>query len=120
MWCASVLLVTPAASRATAAQIMAQVSGNPHDAAPESFSIPVCAIGGGYLTHWACHTRVRSATLVQLPALADLLVGLLWGVTQHDDDTDEQRRARPTFEQLLEGWGLARLVDPETLDDDDP
>lgn len=120
MWCASVLLVTPAASRALAAAIFAQSSGNPRDAAPEAFSVALCSSPGGDITHWACHTRVRSATLEQLPALADLLVGSLWGVTQHDDDTDEQRRARPNFEQLLEGWGLARPVDPETLDDDDP
>lgn len=41
-WIAHVLLVTPAAHRTAAAQLMAQASDNPADAAPEAFSVPIC------------------------------------------------------------------------------
>ena len=117
-WNASAGLVVPTASRPLAAALFAQASGNPYDAAPESFSVALCASPGGPVTHYACHTRVRSATLEQLPTLAGLIPGALWGVTRHDDDTDEVRAARPTFEQLLDRWGLTRPVELETPDDD--
>lgn len=117
-WIANVALVVPVGSRALAAMMFAQASGNPHDAAPESFSVALRAAGGEAVTHYACHTRARSVTLEQLPALAGLIPGALWGVTRHDDDTDEERAARPTFEQLLDRWGLTRPVELETPDDD--
>lgn len=93
MWIAHVLLVTPAAHRAAAAQLMAQASGNPADAAPESFSVPLCPLAGDEITHWACHTRVRASTLAALPQLAALIPGSLWCVTAHDDDSPDTARA---------------------------
>jgi len=51
MWIAYALLVTPAASRPAAAALLAQVSGNPADVAPESFSVPLYAVDDGPVTH---------------------------------------------------------------------
>jgi hypothetical protein len=62
-WIAHVLLVAPTAYRTSAAALMWQTSGNPADASPSAFSVPVCALGGDTITHWACHTRVRASTL---------------------------------------------------------
>lgn len=105
-WIAHVLLVTPAAHRTAAAQLMAQASGNPADAGPAAFSVPVCAAGDtATITHWACHARVRSTTLAALPQLAALIPGSLWHVTSHDDDTPEQASARlPVDAYLATQW----------------
>jgi uncharacterized membrane protein YjjB (DUF3815 family) len=116
-WIASALLVTPAAGRANAAAIFAQASGNQYDAAPESFSVPICALGGGEITHYACHTRLKDSSLVALPALAALVPGSFWAVTQHDDDSEARAAQRPSVEEALAAYVLQRHADPEdTLD----
>lgn len=93
---------------------MAQVTGNPHDAAPESFGVPLCAADGAGITHWAAHTRVRDATLAALPQLAAAVPGALWVVTAHDDDTPQQRAGRPT----VGAWLTAQELAPYTPEED--
>lgn len=117
-WIAHVLLITPAAHRALAAELMARASGNAADAAPEAFSAPICAAGGGEVTHYACHTRVRAATLAALPQLAGAIPGALWHVTAHDNDTAEQAAARLGVDAWLGTQGLALWREEEG--DDDP
>lgn len=106
-WCAYTLLVVPAAHRAAAAQLFAQVSGNPGDAQPEAFGVALTALEGGEVTHWATHTRVRASTLAALPQLAHLVPGAQWCVTAHDDDTPEQAAARLSVADFLETHRLA-------------
>lgn len=119
-WIAHALLVVPAAHRAAAAQIFAQVSGNAADAAPEAFGVALAALEGGEVTHWATHTRVRASTLEALPQLAHLVPGALWCVTAHDDDTPEQADARASVADFLETHRLAiasPIEEGETDDD---
>lgn len=106
-WIANVLLVAPAAHRALAAHLFGQATGRLEDAAPEAFGVRLCALGGGEVTHWACHTRIRRSTLAALPQLAALVPGALWCVTAHDDDTELERAARASVVDFLAAHGLA-------------
>lgn len=111
-WIASVLLVTPDALRAAAAQTFAAASGNPADAAPEVFGIPLTSASApGDVTHWACHTRVRAATLAALPQIAALIPGSLWHVTEHD--ADGPGWARHTALDFLAAHDLALYTPPD-------
>jgi hypothetical protein len=114
-WIAHALLVTPAAYRAAAANLVAQVTGNPHDAVPESFIAALTASAGGEITHYACLTRIREQTLAALPDLALTIPGALWVVTAHDDDTDEQAAARMDMPDWLATQGLALYTPEDTL-----
>lgn len=105
-WIANVLLVTPVANRAAAAQLYGQATGRVEDATPATYSIPLTAAGGGEITHYACHTRIRASTLAALPQLAKAIPGSLWVVTAHDDDTPPERAARPTVDAWLATHGL--------------
>lgn len=108
-WIAHVLLVTPAAHRAAAAQLIAQASGNPADAAPEALSVPVCAASDPVtITHWACHTRVRSTTL------AALIPGALWHVTAHDADAPDAPRMGALAWLAAQGLTIYTPPDEET------
>jgi hypothetical protein len=113
-WIAHTLLVTPAAHRAVAAGLMAQVTGAAADASPESFSIALTELlAGGEVTHYACHTRIREQTLAALPDLALAIPGALWVVTAHDDDTSEQAAARMDMLDWLATQGLALHTSPD-------
>lgn len=112
-WIATAVLVTPVASRATAAALFASASGNPADAAPNSFSVPVCASGGGPITHYACLTRLRGSTLAALPQLAAHVAGSIWVLTQHDEDSDALAAQRPTLDDALAAYGLERYTPPD-------
>lgn len=117
MWIAHALLVTPATHRAAAAQLYGHATGRAEDATPQTYSIPLTAAGGDEITHYACHTRIRAATLAALPQLAAAIPGSLWVVTAHDGDTPQQRAERPTVESWLTAQGLA-LYTPEEEQDD--
>lgn len=106
-WIAHVLLVTPATHRAAAAQLYGHATGRAEDATPQTYAIALTAIGGGSVTHWACHSRIRAATLAALPQLASAIPGALGHVTAHDDDTIEQAAARLGVEAWLDTQGLA-------------
>lgn len=112
-WIASALLVTPAAHRTAAAALVAQVTGNAHDAEPESFGVALTALDGGEVTHYACHTRMRAQTLDALPTLALVIPGALWAVTAHDDDTNEQAAARASVATYLATHELALYTPPD-------
>lgn len=114
-WIAHALLVVPAAHRAAAAQIFAQVSGNPADAALEAFGVALAALEGGAVTHWATHTRVRASTLAALPQLAHLVPGALWCVTAHDD-TDERVSVADFL--AIHGLAIASLIEEGETDED--
>lgn len=112
-WTAHALLVAPAAHRHAAAALLAQVTGNPADASPESFSVALVALAGGEVTHWATHTRIREQTLAALPQLALAIPGASWHVTAHDDDTTEQAAARLSAADWLTTQGLALYAPPD-------
>lgn len=112
-WIAHALLVTPAAHRATAAALVAQVTGNPADAAPESFSAALTALDGADVTHYAAHTRIRESTLAALPQLALAIPGASWHVTAHDDDTESQAAARLDLRSWLTTQGLRIYTPPD-------
>jgi hypothetical protein len=114
-WIAHTLLVTPAAHRAVAAGLMAQVTGAAADASPESFSIALTAPSSAVVTHYAALTRIREQTLSALPDLALTIPGALWVVTAHDDDTDEQAAARMDMPDWLATQGLALYTPEDTL-----
>lgn len=90
---------------------MAQASGNPADSAPEAFSVPLCALDGDAITHWACHVRVRASTLAALPQLAAVIPSAAWHVTAHDDDTPDTIRAGVA--DWLAAQGLRIYTPPE-------
>lgn len=114
-WIAHVLLVTPTAYRTSAAALMAQASGNPADAAPTAFSVPICAAGDtATITHWACHVRVRASTLEALPQLAALIPGGMWHVTAHDDDTPDTPRLSVADWLATQGLRIYTPPDEET------
>lgn len=118
-WIADVLLVVPAELHATAAQLYASATGRVEDAGPETFSVRLCALDGGAgVTHYACRTRIRRATLAALGQLAGALPAALWYVAAHDEDTDELRAARLDVDAWLATQGLARWRDPEEGEDD--
>lgn len=116
-WIAHALLVTPAAQRTAAAQLYGHATGRAEDATPQTYSIALTAAGGGPITHYACHTRIRESTLAALPQLAAAIPGSLWVITDHDNDTPQQRAARPTVESFLAAQGLA-LYTPEEEQDE--
>ena len=117
MWIAHVLLVTPATHRAAAAALYGRATGRAEDSTPATYSIALTATGGGPVTHYACHTRIRAATLAALPQLAAAIPGSLWVVTAHDDDTPQQRAERPTVESFLASCGLALYTPEEDQDE---
>lgn len=120
-WIAHVLLVTPAELRAEAAALLALISRNPADRAPEAFSVPVTHLDApGDVTHWACHIRVRASTLGALPQLASQIAGGLWCITARDDDDEQQAAARPSVSGYLASHGLQLLHTAEDDDDVDP
>lgn len=116
-WIAHVLLVTPATHRTAAAQLYGHATGRAEDATPATYSIALTAAGEGEITHYACHTRIREGTLAALPQLAAAIPGSLWVVTAHDDDTPQQRAARPTVEAWLTAQGLALYTPEEDHDE---
>lgn len=83
-WIANVALVTPVELLNTATQILAQVTGNPRDLLPDTYSIMLVGVGG-QITHRACLVRVRESTLLELPQLALMVPGSSWCVVTHDD-----------------------------------
>lgn len=95
-WIAYALLVTPAEHRAAAAQLYGHATGSAEDATPQTYSIALTAIGGGTITHYACHTRIRESTLAALPQLAKAIPGALWLVTAHDVGTPRPQPCVPT------------------------
>lgn len=116
-WIEHALLVTPAAHRAAAAQLYGHATGRAEDATPQTYSIPLTAAGGGEVTHYGCHTRIRAATLAALPQLAAAVPGALWHVTAHDDDTIEQAAARLSAAAWLDTQGLALWREEEGADE---
>jgi hypothetical protein len=117
-WIAHALLVVPAAHRALAAQLYASATGRVEDAAPETFSVRLCASGGAEVTHYAAHTRIRDTTLAALGQLAAAIPGGLWVVTAHDEDTADQAAARLSVDAWLATQGLVRWYEPEEGDDE--
>lgn len=105
-WVAHALLITPAAHRAVAAQLYGHATGRAEDSTPDTYSIALTAAGGGEITHYACHTRIRAGTLAALPQLAATIPGALWLVTAHDDDDAEATALRPDVSTWLAEHGL--------------
>jgi len=105
---AHILMVVPAAARAEAAQVAAQLSRNPEDASPEFFGRPLQAIATGEVTHYMSCSMATQLTIDRLPAMESLFPGAAWTVWRYA----EERRPRVEVGAWLTDLGLEYVPDP--------
>lgn len=105
-WICNVVMLCPVALRGAAATMAGVLSGNPADNTPEFFGVAVCPLGSDVVTHYLAHSRMRESVLVKLPMVSTMFDGALYYVTQHDEDSEEQKTNRLTVSTWLESLGL--------------
>lgn len=97
-----VLLVCPEADRERAAQDAAKLSGNPHDATPDFFSVPLVG-AEGVVTDYLASSPIREESLAALPYLATQYPGAAWALRSDVRDLDA----------WLSTLGIAQQKDPD-------
>jgi len=94
-------LACPEADRPRACLDAAKLSGNPADATPEFFSVPLT--DGEHITHYLASTPIREESLAALPYLATQYPGGAWAM----------RSDVPDLDTWLARLGLARMEEKD-------
>lgn len=101
-WLASVAMLCPVEHRDRACFAAAQFTGNPLDATPDFWSVPVYD-SNEEIKYYLAHSRVRGVVLQYFPSLTVQFPGAQYILTQHDDYPEANYLS---VDQWLESLGL--------------